>query len=164
MKSELKVRNKKNGRKILPALLILVLIVMTSVLSSCGQDTSTNGEAANEITVQVVVKCDGILEVADTLPEELVRKADDGTLIDTTVTVPAGSNALDASMAAGSFEIDTTNYVTSIEGVANGDAGPMSGWTYDVNSEVPSVGAIDLEVNDGDVVNWIYIVDFTAEQ
>ncbi len=166
MKTELKFLNKKNGKKTLSLVLILSMIMMTSILAGCGQDTTGDDSASSgtdEISVQVVVTCEGILEVADTLDEELVRKAGDGTLIETTVTIPSGTNALDASMEAGTFDIDATGYVTTLEGIANGEAGPMSGWTYDVNSEAPTVGADEIEVKDGDVINWIYIVDFTAE-
>lgn len=50
-------------------------------------------------------------------------------------------------------------YVTSIDGLAERDYGPMSGWLYEVNGVQPDVSASQYELSDGDSVVWIYNYD-----
>ena len=59
--------------------------------------------------------------------------------------------------ATGSGE---TLYVRSINGLAEMDKGPQSGWVYSVNREIPQVGAGVYEVKPGDEIIWHYTLDF----
>ena len=56
------------------------------------------------------------------------------------------------SGAAGTF-------VTSIQGLENGACGAASGWLFRVNGEFPNKGCSDYELNDGDVIEWVYTCD-----
>ena len=49
-----------------------------------------------------------------------------------------------------------SNYVRSINGLAEFDHGRMSGWLYAVNGVEPSVGCGSYYLNDGDSVYWHY--------
>ncbi len=49
-----------------------------------------------------------------------------------------------------------------IEGIANFyefDCGDLSGWMYKVNDVFPNYGCSLYEVQDGDVINWVYTCD-----
>ncbi|MCD1147898.1 bacterial Ig-like domain-containing protein [Peptoniphilus sp. KCTC 25270] len=50
-------------------------------------------------------------------------------------------------------------YVSSIEGLAEFDGGPYSGWMYKVNGWFPNYSSSLYKLKDGDVVEWIYTRD-----
>ncbi len=52
-----------------------------------------------------------------------------------------------------------TKYVTAINNISSGDVGEMSGWLYYVNGESVNDACNVYEVQDGDVIEWIYTCD-----
>jgi len=58
-----------------------------------------------------------------------------------------------------SGEIVETAYVRGIASLYEFDFGDLSGWTYTVNGERPSVGSGAFSLHDGDVVAWIYTIN-----
>ncbi|MFB5677533.1 S-layer homology domain-containing protein [Paenibacillus terreus] len=54
-------------------------------------------------------------------------------------------------------------YVTAIDGLAEFDRGPNSGWYYTVNGEKPNVGAGAYRLSSGDVVDWKYTTDYKTD-
>lgn len=72
------------------------------------------------------------------------------------VTIPAGSTAYDALVATGVQVEGTPAYVSSINGIGEGQAGSASGWMYMVNGQVPTVAGNELALNDGDRIKWYY--------
>jgi hypothetical protein len=54
-------------------------------------------------------------------------------------------------------------YVTAIDGLAEFDHGPNSGWYYTVNGEKPNVGAGAYRLSSGDVVDWKYTTDYKTD-
>lgn len=54
-------------------------------------------------------------------------------------------------------------YIKSINGIAEQAHGALSGWTYKVNGESPSVGCASYELLDGDTVEFIYTVEMKFE-
>ncbi|SMO95156.1 Prenyltransferase and squalene oxidase repeat-containing protein [Melghirimyces algeriensis] len=50
-------------------------------------------------------------------------------------------------------------YVREIDGLAEFDRGPLSGWMYRVNGQFPNHSAGVHTVKDGDVVEWVYTTD-----
>ena len=50
-------------------------------------------------------------------------------------------------------------YVRGINGLNEFDRGPQSGWKYKVNGTFPSASAGTYKVNNGDKVEWIYIIN-----
>ena len=52
-------------------------------------------------------------------------------------------------------------YVKGINNIYEFDKGPKSGWTFYVNSEMPSEGAGKLKINDGDMISWVYVTDWS---
>jgi cobaltochelatase CobN len=58
-----------------------------------------------------------------------------------------------------SYEIIETTwgpFVYSIAGKKTGDEGPMSGWMYRVNREIPMVGASEYSVSIGNEIEWFF--------
>ena len=47
-------------------------------------------------------------------------------------------------------------YIEGIYNLYEFDGGDLSGWTYRVNGEYPSVGCSAVEVADGDTIEWLY--------
>lgn len=78
------------------------------------------------------------------------------------VTVPAEGTVYDALVATGwdvqAEDSDYGKYVTSINGVANGSEGEMSGWVFTVNNEQVMEGCDACKLADGDTVEWTFFV------
>lgn len=78
------------------------------------------------------------------------------------VELPAGSTAFDALEALGvsvtTKEASLGLYVVGINGLNEKEYGGASGWTYYVNGSMPVVSANDQVLEDGDVVEWVYVV------
>lgn len=76
-----------------------------------------------------------------------------------TVSLEMGNaNAFTALKATG-LQCKTragNSYVSSINGEAEFDHGPTSGWKYKVNGTIPNAAAIDCEIKEGDKVEWWY--------
>lgn len=51
-------------------------------------------------------------------------------------------------------------YITSVNGVAEFDHGPESGWVYTVNGERASVGCASYKLQNGDVIEFKYITEY----
>ena len=79
----------------------------------------------------------------------------------TTVTLERGATAYDALLASGvSVSARPTGfgmYVDAINGVAETQAGPPSGWVYTVNGGRVNVACSSYEMDDGDYLSWTYV-------
>lgn len=53
----------------------------------------------------------------------------------------------------------TSMYISAIDGVAEFNFGPQSGWIYCVNGKFPSYGCSSYKLNGGENVKFIYTVD-----
>lgn len=58
-----------------------------------------------------------------------------------------------------SGDVVETAYVRGIASLYEFDFGDLSGWTYTVNGERPSVGCGAYTLHDGDAVAWVYTID-----
>lgn len=54
----------------------------------------------------------------------------------------------------------TPEFVTSINGLANGELGPTSGWMFTVNGETPMTSADQYVLAEGDKVVWKYVTSW----
>lgn len=50
------------------------------------------------------------------------------------------------------------SFITSINGLAQGDYGPLSGWLYKVNGVFPDLYPNEYTLAGGDVVEWVYSI------
>jgi len=84
-----------------------------------------------------------------------------------TITWEAGDTPYSILVRAlGNSRVRTTGrgdtlYVSAIDGLAQFDKGPKSGWEFSVNGSFPQISAAIYELAPGDEVEWIYTEDFT---
>ena len=75
--------------------------------------------------------------------------------------VQAGTSVYDALLASGvGVNARSTSfgmYVAAINGLAERDHGPQSGWVYSVNGVQPNYTSDAYELHDGDSVVWTYV-------
>ncbi len=50
-------------------------------------------------------------------------------------------------------------YIEGIHQIYEKDCGPKSGWMFKVNGVFPNLGCSQYQVNDGDVIEWVYTCD-----
>ena len=85
----------------------------------------------------------------------------------TSVTVPTNSTVKYLTeMMLNNAGIDyVTNgiYVSEINGLAEKDNGPYSGWMYRQNGVIADEGYAARKLSDGDVIKWFYTDDYTKE-
>lgn len=113
--------------------------------ASVGDDAAGADAAEAKVTVSVAMP-----EGADAASENVE------------VTVPAEGTVYDALVATG-WDVQAENsdygkYVTSINGIANGSEGEMSGWVFTVNNEQVMEGCDACKLVDGDTVEWTFFV------
>ncbi len=54
-------------------------------------------------------------------------------------------------------------YIEGISNLYEFDAGPLSGWMYQVNDWFPNYGCSRYQLQDGDTVRWVYTCDLGAD-
>ena len=95
--------------------------------------------------------------VSVTMPEGAAASSESAE-----VSIPAEGTVYDALMATGwdvqAEDSDYGKYVTSINGIANGSEGEMSGWVFTVNNEQVMEGCDVCKLADGDTVEWTFFV------
>ncbi|MBR5371421.1 MAG: DUF4430 domain-containing protein [Oscillospiraceae bacterium] len=123
-------------------------------------------KAGSAGAVSMAIRCDVILGMdgAEKYP------ADGIILPETEFVLDEGDTALDVLYDAVKtyglqIEVDGVSgdvidnaYVRGIASLYEFDFGDLSGWTYTVNGERPSVGAGAFSLHDGDVIVWAYTV------
>ncbi len=86
----------------------------------------------------------------------------------TSYQVDTPATALDILEAAlkGRYDYNNAdgNYISSINGLAEFDNGPRSGWMYTVNGRYPEKGIAEQTVNSGDRIVFHYTDDYTVER
>ena len=155
-----------------------VLVALVLVLALVGGCTSTGGDQAvliedGDFTVTLSVSVEELLGNMDALdPEKHELVPFDGLIFPPTdVAVREGESVFDVlqremrsagiHMVFGTMPIYGTAYITGLGNIFTSDAGPLSGWMYRVNGVLPDVGPSLYLPVPGDVIEWIYIVDFS---
>ncbi len=131
--------------------LALAAALGTGVLAGCSSDQGSSANSGSQDSSQQA-PAEGTVTVT------VGNTVTDETLASGEVELPEGATALDALQA---LDVEVTvedsaygAYVSAINGVASEG---MSGWTFAINGEMPSVSAGEAEVQPGDVVEWTYI-------
>lgn len=120
------------------------------------------------IYCNVLIDCSILLSHMDLLPKN-VRKyvPENGILLQkSSVRVKQGASAYDvltAACKANKIACDAeysqmynTAYIKGIGYLYEKMAGDMSGWLYQVDGQLPNVGASRYTVRDGDSLSWLY--------
>jgi len=122
-------------------------------------------------TCTLSVSCKTVLNNMELLDQdkwELVPE--DGVIFAaTTVTFHEGEsvfNLLQREMKKAGIQMEFENtpiynsaYIESIDNLYEFDAGELSGWVYEVNGWFPNYGCSRYQLQDGDVVRWLYTCD-----
>ena len=148
---------------------LLLAVVMLFSLAACNnadqekkedvttkQDVSTTEKEADSVTVKII--CDDTVTKdvwADPVILDETEYSFEGEVDDfTALTEVAEDNDI--------VLVHSDGYVTGIGGLSTGDAGELSGWMFQVNGELASVGAPDYTLQDGDKLVWFYTADYNT--
>ncbi|MGN0073089.1 MAG: DUF4430 domain-containing protein [Coriobacteriales bacterium] len=113
-----------------------------------GGSSSSKPQPAQEITISFCVdasRAGSSYEPASVAPRSLL--------------LPQGATAYDALLAAGVTIGGNSTYVSSINGLAEKQCGPLSGWMYSVDGVFPQVSCGKFVLEDGAVLVWAYTLD-----
>jgi len=136
----------------------LVLLVLIAVLhprtpGDVASQTDTIAHPIGNATVSIMAEqgliSDPILIPPTSLPIE------EGESVYSLLTRVCRSNGLLLDIS-GSEALAETVYVRGIGTLYEMDHGPLSGWTYTVNGQSPSLGCGSVKLKDGDEVVWCY--------
>lgn len=121
--------------------------VSSDASSSGSSSASSSSSQAIDNVAQITIEAPDVAEFNAVNSE--VSLTDDSTAL--TVLQEACSDVTVEDSSYGPF-------VTSINGLSNGDKGSQSGWTYTVNGDYATESAGDYKIENGDVVVWSYMV------
>ncbi len=123
---------------------------------------------AETFNVSLIITCETLLNNLDKLdPAKHTLVPEDGIIYaNYELEANAGESVFDILLRTTRENkihmefVDTPMYNSAyIEGINNlyeFDAGNMSGWTYRVNEWFPNYGCSKYEVQEGDIIEWIY--------
>lgn len=154
---------KKNKRNLIfvavIAAALVALVLVTDFKSADEYYSETAEKSAPAGTVTISISCDNIPDKsADHIP-------DDGVILSSAeYVIEEGDTVRDILLEATKehkIHLETQGVGASvyIEGIGNiyeFDYGELSGWTYLVNGQSPSVSSGEYILSDGDVVLWAY--------
>lgn len=146
---------------------LFLMLSMGLVLAGCGTDTAqeqepAQTEEAETTNVEEVPESEEAAEDAteesETSSEEVTVDFDiliDGetvTDLSEEVTVPEGTYLLDAMHDTYDVQ-EEGGFISAIEGYEQ-DEDTGRYWLYYINDEMPSVGAAEYELEEGDYIEW----------
>lgn len=84
-------------------------------------------------------------------------KADGSVSYSAVMTLDKGATVYDA-LAASGVSHSGDSYITAIGGLSEKQFGGQSGWKYYVNGTAPGKSCVDYTLQDGDRVQWVYVL------
>lgn len=156
--------------------LMTAAIVMAFILclTGCSQNTNQNTQTtqppqdANKAVASLNVNCAGVIDNMDKVPankKEYIPQ--DGVILNKeNVEIADGDTAfsfLQKLCKENNVQMDYADgliYVTSIGNLNEKDCGTESGWMYKVNGQAPTVGAAEYKLQNGDKVEFYYILSY----
>jgi hypothetical protein len=140
----------------LTALMLALLLAMSSFVACSSDDKDTKADLKDVPKVSILIDASKYAEAGNDIAAET---DDDGYLSNKEYDLEEGMTPIDVLDKTKVKYVNNAGYVSEIAGIKAGAAGDMSGWLYTVNDEMPSVGAGDYELKDGDVVKFLYSCD-----
>lgn len=165
---------KKDLLGIFALILLISVLVMGTDIKSVEEYYMTNIDNIIETseTVTISIRCDTVMDNYEKLSESLKRDEfipQDGIILEPTEYVlrPGDTvfDILDRTVRYNRIQMeyqgaDENNfgsvYIQGINYLYEFSCGPLSGWMYKVNGEFPNRGCSKYELNDGDVIEWVY--------
>ena len=83
--------------------------------------------------------------------------ADGSVSYSAVMTLDKGATVYDA-LAASGVSHSGDSYITAIGGLSEKQFGGQSGWKYYVNGSAPNKSCVDYTLQDGDRVQWVYVL------
>lgn len=149
-------------------LAVLAICMVLAGLASCKKK-----EDAGEYAGKVAIDCSKIWDhEADLSAEKKDYVPEDGLILaETEVRFDEGETAWDLLQRAceeQEIQLDAEDsaygkYVKGIGQIYSGDCGDMSGWMFQVNGAYAEAGCDAYELQEGDVVTWIFICDYETD-
>lgn len=136
------------------------------------QDTQITDQA---MTCTLSVRCDTILSHMGWLDADKAELVpEDGVIFPATqVTFYQGEsvfNVLQREMKKAKIHLEFKNtpvynsaYIEGIQNLYEFDCGDLSGWMYKVNDWFPNYGCNRYQLQDGDVIQWVYTCDLGVD-
>lgn len=136
---------------------LFLLLSAGAVLAGCATDTPEETDTTDvDSTEEVANEAEETADSNDT--QEVTASIDvliDGEAVadlSKEVTVPEGTYLMDV-MHEEYDVVDEGGFLSAIEGHEQ-DVDAERYWMYYINDEMPSVGAADYELEDGDQIEW----------
>ena len=144
---------------------LALAVIMVFAMCSCGKT-----ESDESIQFALSINCSKIAENMEAVENEAIRDLipEDGIVFEEAAiaTGNAGS-VMDATIEfckAMKISFDNSQgYLTMLADISAGDCGGYSGWLVKINGEFPQVGADEIDLQDGDTIEWIYSLDGGAD-
>jgi hypothetical protein len=134
-------------------------------VAGCNSSDSVNGD----FSVSLKVVCNEVVsnfghEIYGIKEDKIDIVPDDGIILDIDTFCDEGENAFNLlinSLKAKKIHFEADDgYLTGISNIYVGDCGANSGWMFFINGELAELGAPDTILNDGDEVEFRYVVDY----
>ena len=140
-----------------------------------AEPEDTEVDTSTKYTCTISITCKTILDNMDQCAEskkELVP-ADGVILPPTEVAFAEGESAFDVlqrvcrdngiHLESKFTPVYNSAYIQGIHNIYEFDVGKLSGWMYAVNDWFPNYGCSLYQVQDGDVIRWVYTCDLGAD-
>ncbi len=132
------------------------------VVETVQEYVTTEPEVVTEVVTQTQIPIEPEPEPTSLIVSVTVDGSAAGAgAYSTTLEVAVGASVYDALVASGSNVNARSTvygaYVAAIDGLAELEHGPMSGWVYAVNGIQPQTACSNYQLKDGDAVVWTYV-------
>ncbi len=127
---------------------LFLLLTTGLVLTGCATDTTDAPEDTSSADVESVEEAE---EITATI--EIVIDGESLADLSKEVTVPEGTYLLDVMKDEYDITASEAGFISIIEGYEE-DLAAERYWLYYHNDEMPSVGAADYELEEGDQIEW----------
>ncbi|MEI3605537.1 DUF4430 domain-containing protein [Pseudogracilibacillus sp. SE30717A] len=135
--------------------------------SNSDNSTSSKGTEKNQTTKSPEQKEKKQKETKSTVTQSIVISSDEVPLSATKTEINGEETVLDVLIKITKekgIQMDyrgggSTAYIEGIANVYEFDRGQGSGWMYRINGVFPDRGAGAINVQDGDVIEWLYTTD-----
>lgn len=153
---------KNYAAVILAAAVLIGGVFSLNIQSAASYYTpeETQGEVIGQVCLSI--RCDTVAGRAEHIP------ADGVILAEKTFPLEAGDTVLDVLTRAAKanelrMDVSGSGYVAGIQYLYEFDYGDLSGWMYQVNGEMASVGCNQYLLQDGDVITWRYTCNMGSD-
>lgn len=134
--------------------------------SSSKSSNSSSSSNSKKSTTEVketsyctyTISCSNILNHDDVLTTNY-QVPSNGLIYSKTMEIEEGDTVLSLLKKTGITVEVSGGYVRGIDNLYEFDCGDYSGWMYAVNGVRPNTGAGNYSLENGDSVEWIYVVD-----